>query len=83
MVSMLNESNDPGSKIPIKSVQYINADIRLVKSHVGGLDVDLSGNQVGALAALCLFEEADRLIGRQHLFKRSLLLAKVGWVALS
>lgn len=40
--------------------------------------VDIGANQVGDIATVALLEETDQLLGKNHLFKRSLLLIKVG-----
>ncbi len=48
-----------------------------MKCNMGGIDVDISGNHTAALSALALFEEVDTLVGRNHLFKKSILLTKV------
>lgn len=39
--------------------------------------VDIGANQVGDIATVALLEETDQLLGKNHLFKRSLLLIKV------
>lgn len=39
--------------------------------------VDIGANQVGEIATVALLEETDQLLGKNHLFKRSLLLIKV------
>lgn len=39
--------------------------------------VDIGANEVGAIATVALLEETDQLLGKNHLFKRSLLLIKV------
>ncbi|CAM9604961.1 unnamed protein product, partial [Hapterophycus canaliculatus] len=63
-------------KPEIRSVSFINARTPIVKMVVGNLVVDLTENQGGSVAAAALLEEADNLIQRDHLFKRSLLLLK-------
>jgi len=60
----------------VKSVTFVNAEVKIVKANINGINVDISGNQGGALAVLGLFEEVDRLVGRNHLFKRTLLLCR-------
>ena len=59
----------------VKSVTYVSAETAVVKAQVGHVSVDISGNQTGALSTLALFEEVDQLVGREHLFKRTILLA--------
>ena len=60
---------------PVKSVTFISAETAVVKAQIGHVSVDISGNQTGALSTLALFEEVDQLVGRAHLFKRTILLA--------
>lgn len=43
---------------------------------MNNIPIDLSSNQVGGLCTLCFLEEVDRKIGKNHLFKRSLILLK-------
>ncbi|CAN0164190.1 unnamed protein product [Scytosiphon promiscuus] len=64
------------AKPEIRSVSFINARTPIVKMVVGNMVVDLTENQGGSVAAAALLEEADNLIQRDHLFKRSLLLLK-------
>ena len=59
----------------------MNAEVRIIKCTIGGVSVDITGNQVNALATLLLFEQFDRVVGKNHLFKKTILLAMVscGW----
>ena len=65
----------PKSQFPVRSVTFIGAETAVVKAQIGHVSVDISGNQTGALSTLALFEEVDHLVGRDHLFKRTILLA--------
>lgn len=67
---------DQTAKPEIRNVSFINARTPIVTMVVGNVVVDLTENQGGSVAASALLEEADRWIGRDHLFKRSLLLLK-------
>lgn len=69
-------SGNETSKVEIRSVSFINARTPIVTMVVGNVVVDLTENQGGSVAASALLEEADRWIGRDHLFKRSILLLK-------
>lgn len=60
----------------IRNVSFVNARTPIVTMVVGNVVVDLTENQGGSVAASALLEEADKLIQRDHLFKRSLLLLK-------
>ena len=47
-----------------------------VSTRIGSFTVSIHGNAVSSLAALALFEKMDCLLGRRHLFKRTILLVK-------
>ena len=63
--------------ITIRNVEFVNARTKLAHLVVNNLNVDITINQIGALSAATFLEDADILIGGDHLFKRSLLLIKV------
>jgi len=65
-----------GNQFLVKSVSFINGQVQVVKCQIGSVPCDISGNQTGALATLALFEEVDKIVGRDHLFKRTILLTK-------
>ena len=69
-------SQGSSPQFAVKSVTFVNGIVQVVKCQIGSIPVDISGNQTGALATLALFEEVDKLIGRDHLFKRTILLIK-------
>ncbi|XP_030457183.2 uncharacterized protein LOC115678037 isoform X2 [Syzygium oleosum] len=60
----------------VKEVQYIQAEVKIIKCLVGNIVVDISFNQLGGLCTLCFLEEVDNLINQSHLFKRSIILIK-------
>lgn len=60
----------------IRNVEFINARTKVVHCFVNNINIDITINQIGAVAAAAFLEEADRLIGYDHLFKKSLLLIK-------
>ncbi|XP_062092445.1 uncharacterized protein LOC133798235 isoform X2 [Humulus lupulus] len=64
------------SEFQVKDVQYINAQVKVVKCTVKDIAVDISFNQVAGLCTLCFMEQVDQLMGKDHLFKRSIILAK-------
>ncbi|CAA2974686.1 Hypothetical predicted protein [Olea europaea subsp. europaea] len=70
------EENNRSSEFLIKDVQLISAEVKLVKCLVQNIVVDISFNQIGGLCTLCFLEQVDRLIGKNHLFKRSIILIK-------
>ncbi|KAK5844478.1 hypothetical protein PVK06_000618 [Gossypium arboreum] len=52
------------------------AVVKIVKCTVNDIPVDISFNQTAGLSALCFLETVDQLIGKDHLFKRSIFLIK-------
>lgn len=67
-------SNNHG--IQIRDISFVDAGVKLIKCFMDDVPIDISANQVGGLATMCFLEECDRLIGKEHLFKRSVILAK-------
>jgi len=61
----------------IRNVEFVNARTKLAHCLVNNISVDTTVNQIGSLLTLTFLEEADRLVGMDHLFKNSLLLIKV------
>ncbi|GFP83238.1 hypothetical protein PHJA_000467200 [Phtheirospermum japonicum] len=70
------EEKNASSVFVVKDVQLIRAEVKLVKCIVEDIVVDISFNQIGGLCSLCFLEQVDRLIGKDHLFKRSIILIK-------
>ncbi|MQL98057.1 hypothetical protein Taro_030762 [Colocasia esculenta] len=70
------EEQNGNSEFEVKDVQYIHAEVRLVKCLVDNIVVDISFQQIGGLCTLCFLEKVDRMIGKNHLFKRSIILIK-------
>lgn len=60
----------------IRNAEYINARTKLVGCQINNIKVDITCNQLGGLASALLIEEADDLIGFNHLLKRSIILVK-------
>ncbi|KAK3004500.1 hypothetical protein RJ639_018763, partial [Escallonia herrerae] len=50
--------------------------VKIVKCTVQSIAVDISFNQIPGLYSLCFLEQVDHLIGKDHLFKRSIILIK-------
>ncbi|CAN8267863.1 unnamed protein product [Cochlearia groenlandica] len=69
------EKNDD-AEFNVKEVQYIQAEVKLIKCLVENIVVDISFNQIGGLCTLCFLEEVDHYINQNHLFKRSIILIK-------
>ncbi len=66
----------PAAPFRIRSCQIIQAEVKLVKCIVGDVVVDVSFNTLGGVAAVAFLEWVDRQVGRDHLFKRSIVLVK-------
>ncbi|KAA8517667.1 hypothetical protein F0562_015141 [Nyssa sinensis] len=77
VVSVLErEDQNRAAEFIVKDVQLIRAEVKLVKCIVQNIVVDISFNQLGGLCTLCFLEKVDRLIGKDNLFKRSIILIK-------
>lgn len=70
------EQQNEEAEFEVKDVQYIQAEVKLVKCLVQNIVVDISFNQIGGLCTLCFLERVDTLIGKNNLFKRSIILIK-------
>ncbi|XP_024013513.1 uncharacterized protein LOC18020903 isoform X2 [Eutrema salsugineum] len=70
------EEHIGGGPFVVKDVQLIRAEVKLVKCLVQNIVVDISFNQLGGICTLCFLEKIDHLIGKDHLFKRSIILIK-------
>ncbi|CAK9165785.1 unnamed protein product [Ilex paraguariensis] len=71
-----NEEKNENAEFLVKEVQYIQAEVKIIKCLVENIVVDISFNQLGGLCTLCFLEEVDNLINQDHLFKRSIILIK-------
>ncbi|KAF5811511.1 putative polynucleotide adenylyltransferase [Helianthus annuus] len=70
------EEKNENAEFQVKEVQYIQAEVKIIKCLVENIVVDISFNQLGGLCTLCFLEEVDHLINHNHLFKRSIILIK-------
>ncbi|KAG8079314.1 hypothetical protein GUJ93_ZPchr0007g3542 [Zizania palustris] len=50
--------------------------VKLIKCAIKNIVVDISFNQIGGVSTLCFLELVDREVGKNHLFKRSIILIK-------
>ncbi|XP_044462258.1 uncharacterized protein LOC123193376 isoform X3 [Mangifera indica] len=75
-VCRILESEELDSEFRVNDVQYVCAQVKIVKCSVKDIPVDISFNQMAGLSALCFLEQIDQLIGNNHLFKRSIILIK-------
>lgn len=65
------------AQFTIRNIDFINARTKLINCLVNNIGVDITVNQATAISSLIFLEEADKVIGHDHLFKRSVLLIKV------
>eukprot|EP01034_Spumella_vulgaris_P023918 gene23918-30197_t len=66
-------SNPP---VTISNVSFVNAEIKMIKSMIDSVSVDISVNQISALYSQSFIEKIDAFVAKDHLFKRSILLTK-------
>uniref|UniRef100_A0A7N0U3C5 Polymerase nucleotidyl transferase domain-containing protein n=1 Tax=Kalanchoe fedtschenkoi TaxID=63787 RepID=A0A7N0U3C5_KALFE len=71
-----SEEMNENAEFQVKEVQFIQAEVKIVKCLVENIVVDISFNQIGGLCTLCFLEEVDHVINQNHLFKRSIILIK-------
>ncbi|XAR53969.1 Polynucleotide adenylyltransferase [Bertholletia excelsa] len=71
-----SEEKNENAEFHVKEVQYIQAEVKIIKCLVENIVVDISFNQLGGLCTLCFLDEVDHLINQNHLFKRSIILIK-------
>ncbi|PIN07823.1 Polynucleotide adenylyltransferase [Handroanthus impetiginosus] len=71
------EEQNENAEYQVKDTHFIDAEVKLVKCLVCNIVIDISFNQLGGLSTLCFLEQVDRVVGRNHLFKRSIILVKM------
>lgn len=70
------EQLNENAEYEVKDAQFIDAEVKIVKCLVQNIVIDISFNQLGGLSTLCFLEQVDRLVGKNHLFKQSIILVK-------
>lgn len=75
-VCCILEGEEQCSDSEVTDVHYIHAQVKIVKCTIKNISVDISFNQMAGLCALCFLEQVDQIIGKDHLFKRSVILIK-------
>jgi DNA polymerase sigma len=79
MTSTSSYSNNPVPRnMTIRNVEFINARTSVVSCVVNNATVDVTINQIGAVGTTAFLEEASQIVGNDCLFKKSLILLKVG-----
>ncbi|KAM1505599.1 hypothetical protein TB2_001536 [Malus domestica] len=74
--AILRSRQPQDSEFQIKDVRYICARVKVVKFFVNNMAIDISFNQTAGLNTLCFLEQVDQLIGKDHLYKKSIILTK-------
>ncbi|CAN6709966.1 unnamed protein product [Malus baccata var. baccata] len=74
--AILRSRQPQDSEFQIKDVRYIRARVKVVKCFVNNMAIDISFNQTAGLSTLCFLEQVDQLIGKDHLYKKSIILTK-------
>ncbi|GMH90333.1 hypothetical protein TrST_g1364 [Triparma strigata] len=73
------ENNDGTHKI--SNVNFSNeGESRAIRCTTDGVNVDMTANSIEELYQVAFLEEVDLLLGKDHLFKRSILLVKAWWL---
>ncbi|KAL1337434.1 hypothetical protein HN51_032104 [Arachis hypogaea] len=72
--SMLQSKGN--SEFQVTDIQHIHAKVQVVKCTVKNIAVDISFNQMAGLCAMHFLEQVDKLAGKNHLLKRSIILIK-------
>jgi len=70
------EEHNSVSEFEVRDIQCINAEVKLVKCLIQNIVVDISFNQIGGISTLCFLEQVDNKIGKDQLFKRTIILIK-------
>lgn len=74
---LLAEEKNEKAEFKVRSTIFIDAaEVKIIKCVVQKVPVDISFNQLGGLSTLCFLEKVDRVVGKNHLFKRSFILIK-------
>jgi DNA polymerase sigma len=76
LFSIINEESNQRDII-VRNIEFVNARTNVVHCVVNNTNVDITVNQFKAFSSLVFLEEADRAIGCNHLFKKSVILIKV------
>jgi predicted nucleotidyltransferase len=75
-ISTIDDDENDDEYLDVNDIVIINANVKLLKCVVDGIVVDVSVNQFGGLSTLAFLEEVNSKIGKNDLFKRSVILVK-------
>ncbi|VFQ80129.1 unnamed protein product [Cuscuta campestris] len=70
------QQQKPNAEYDVRDTHFIDAEVKIVRCVVQDIVIDISFNQLGGLCTLCFLEQVDRLVGKNHLFKRTIMLIK-------
>jgi len=65
-----------GEEYNIQEIKIINASVKIIKMKWDEIPIDISFNQIGGITTYQYLEEVDKAIGRDHLFKKAILMIK-------
>ncbi|XP_025802325.1 uncharacterized protein LOC112881714 [Panicum hallii] len=71
-----SEQENCDAEFKLTGLHFINAEVKLMKCVIENIVVDVSFNQIGGVSTFCFLELVDRQVGKNHLFKRSIMLIK-------
>ncbi|KAF8714759.1 hypothetical protein HU200_027284 [Digitaria exilis] len=71
-----SEQENCDAEFKLTDLHFINAEVKLMKCVIENIVVDVSFNQIGGVSTFCFLELVDRQVGKNHLFKRSIMLIK-------
>lgn len=63
-------------KVAVSNVSFVNDDIKMIRSMINNFAVTISTNQLGSIYAAALIERLNAFVGKNNLFKRSVVLLK-------
>jgi len=74
--ALCNASMGDDEVLRIWNVSFVKARTNVVSCTIQNISIDITENQTASVGAAVLMEEADRIIGVNHLFKRSFIVIK-------
>ena len=75
------EAGGETSAHKISNVNFVNeGEHRAIRCMTDGVNVDMTANSIEELYQVSFLEEVDLLLGKNHIFKRSILLLKAWWL---
>lgn len=76
LIQLKEELEKHSEEHVIEEVTFVNAAVKLIKLYCDGIPIDISFNQVGGICTFNYLESVDGVIGKEHLFKKAILLIK-------